>query len=353
MHAVLQYLLNLTNIYRYTGSGTVFVNGTANAVAKYPYEGSGFIYVSGSASCRIKQNYIGSGKIYLYGTAQCIFKPNIGQVIVKFGINEWVYDLQHHIWQITSIYGTPEKIYYVCFNGQYEQVFEENEIIAFADGYKYFSNVYSNQVDSYAETITQIDELIAITPDVEPTPANLVFKFKIGEFVYDANRNIWEVASIEHTPFDIFYNVREPKSGIIATFPEASLLSVEEGASYFDSKYDQQIAEISDKITYIDGLIADTPNIPATPTNLVIKYNIKEFVYDNNKNIWQIVAVENTPSNIQYLAANAGTYKLFDQEMLTDFVGETPYFISKYEEQIASYAEKIAAIEAIINAKFG
>jgi hypothetical protein len=314
MHAVLQYTLNILNksIYRYKGSGTVYISGTANV----------------------------------------IFKPNVGEVVVKFGINEWVYDLEHHIWQIKSIYGTPEKIYYVAFNGQYEQVFTEDQLVSFEDGYRYFSQVYDQQIASYAATIEQIDEKINNTPDVESTPGNIIFKFQINEYVYDANNNKWQVVAIENDIDTVIYVVRDPASNILANFPENSLFSVESAALYFDEDYQKQIDLLEDQIEYIDGLIADTPNIPATPSNLVVKYDLNEFVYDSNKNIWQIIAVENTVDAIQYLAKRADQIKLFDQDSLYDYVGETPYFLSTYEEAIASYAEKIAAIEAIITEKF-
>ncbi len=314
MHAVLQYTLNILNksIYRYKGSGTVYISGTANV----------------------------------------IFKPNVGEVVVKFGINEWVYDLEHHIWQIKSIYGTPEKIYYVAFNGQYEQVFTEDQLVSFEDGYRYFSQVYDQQIASYAATIEQIDEKINNTPDVESTPGNITFKFQINEYVYDANNNKWQVVAIENDIDTVIYVVRDPASNILANFPEDSLFSVESAALYFDEDYQKQIDLLEDQIEYIDGLIADTPNIPATPSNLVVKYDLNEFVYDSNKNIWQIIAVENTVDAIQYLAKRADQIKLFDQDSLYDYVGETPYFLSTYEEAIASYAEKIAAIEAIITEKF-
>lgn len=314
MHAVLQYTLNILNksVFRYKGSGTVYISGSAEVV----------------------------------------FKPNVGEVVVRFGINEWVYDLEHHIWQVKSIYGTPDKIFYVCFNGQYEQVFTEDQLVAFEDGYEYFSQKYDQQAAAYAQTIEQIDERISVTPDVQPEPANIVFKFAVNEYVFDANHNKWQVVAIEHDVENIFYIVREPGSNILATFPENSLLSLDEAPYYFDETYEQNIKLIEDKIQYIDGLIADTPNIPATPSNLVVKYNLNEFVYDSNKNIWQIVAVENTVDKIQYLVTRAGQTRIFEQESLFDYVGETPYFLSTYEEAIASYAAKIAAIEAIITEKF-
>lgn len=214
MHAVLQYLLNLDKRnYSYVGSGTIVVSGET------PYN----------------------------------IKPKYGEILVEYGINEYVYDLEHHIWKIVAIQGNTDEILYVAFNGQYEQVFRANELIRFMDGSPYFNNVYSNDITGYASTISTIDQMISVTPDIPPTISNFLHKYNLGEYVYDLNHNIWVITSIQHN-VDIVqylaYNGIETK-----LFNEDELLDHVEESPYTLNKYDTLIEEYAAKIAAIDALI--------------------------------------------------------------------------------------------------
>lgn len=297
--------------------------------------------------------YTGSGTVYVSGTASFIIRPKYGEMTVRYGINEYVYDSEHHIWQITAVYGTPDAVYYVAFNGQYERVFREDELISFMDGSKYFNNKYSQDVNSLASRIAVIDEKISITPDIEPTTSKLIHQFSIGEFVYDYNRNIWQVIAIQNNVDLIEYVVMEKGSNIIATFGEEDLLSFSAAITYFDSQDETNVDSLTSQISYIDELINTTPVIPISENKLLVKFSINQFVYDANHTIWKILAIQHNTITIQYLANNGFLTKLFDQDELTDFVDEAPHFISKYDSKISEYAEKISAIQAIIAAKYG
>lgn len=313
MHAVLQYLLNLEQKNKYTGSGTV----------------------------------------YLSGEAAFVIRPKYGELTVKYGINEYVYDTSHHIWKITAIYGTPDTIYYVAFNGQYEQTFQENELISFQDGSLYFNSQYDTQIGSYSEQIQTINEIISVTPDVPPVESNFIHLFDIGEYVFDYNRNIWQVVSLQNTVDNIEYVVREKGTQILATFPEKDLLSLANGISYFNLQETTTINNLLTQIEYIDNLLQTTPVVPPSENNLIVKFQLGQFVYDSNRVLWKIITIQNAVTNIEYLANNGFMNKIFTQDELTDFVEESPYFLSKYDELISQYADKIATLQALIQAKYG
>lgn len=297
--------------------------------------------------------YTGSGTIYVFGEANFVIRPKYGELVVKYGINEYVYDQDHHIWKIISIYGTPDVVYYVAFNGQYNNIFTEDQIIGFMDGWAYFNNQYAGDVNSLGNTIATIDEKINSTPDIQPTTSKFIHKFNLQEYVYDYNRNIWQVLSIQNNIDVIQYVVIEKASNIIATFDEEDLLSLSDGILYFNSVNAAATNDLSSQIQYIDELINTTPVVPIPENKLLIKFSLGQFVYDANHTIWKILAIQHNTITIQYLANNGFMTKLFDQDELTDFVDEAPYYLSKYNNEISDYAEKISAIQAIINAKYG
>lgn len=314
MHAVLQYLLNLeTSAKKYTGSGTV----------------------------------------YLSGETAFVIRPKYGELITRFGINEYVYDTSHHIWKITAIYGVPDAIYYVAFNGQYEQTFQENELISFQDGSLYFNSKYDTQINSYSEKVQTINEIISVTPDILPTESNLIHLFDIGEYVFDYNRNIWQVVSIQNTVDNIEYVVREKGTQILATFSEKDLLSLANGIYFFNMQEGLTISNLLNQIEYIDDRLQTVPITPPSTNNLLVKFSLDQFVYDSKKIVWKIIAIQNTITSIEYLANNGFMNKIFAQDELTDFVGESPYFLSKYDELINQYADKISTLQALIQAKYG
>ena len=301
-----------------------------------------------------RYKYKGRGTVYITGSSYVIFKPTIGTLVVKFGINEYSYDTDHHVWKIRVVYGTPSQVYYIAYSGYIEKIFKEEELIKFNDASIYFNNKYQFKINVFAKNINYIQEIIDILPTPPSPEINLITaKFNFGDYVYDKNHEIRQIISVFHHANDVFYEVANKDKILTSIFSEIDLISFEESSAYFNKNYKENINLIIDKIDHINNLLATIPVGLPEENIIIIKFNLNEYVYDENENIWKIVSVENIVDRIQYVAERNNIKKIFDQDSLVNFNEKRPYFSDKYEDRISSYANKLANIQSIINSKYG
>ena len=103
--------------------------------------------------------YEGSGTIQISGTAQFSFTANFETYLQKHYVGEYVYDLNGNVWQIVAIQGTPENPVYIVQSNDQIRSFFENEIISLHNASQYFNAKYDAKISEYESIIQQLNNL--------------------------------------------------------------------------------------------------------------------------------------------------------------------------------------------------
>lgn len=199
--------------------------------------------------------YTGSGFFYINGSSNVIFKPNLGKLIVKYDINEYVYDKNHKLWKIIKIYGSINQIYYLAFNGHEEKSFKENDLIDLAKAPYYFDVKFNNLIEKYTSKIDAIQDRIDNTIDTSEESHNFFAKLKIGQYAHDANNNVWRVIQVFNDVSKVFYLAEKDKKTKV--FDDNTLFDYVNENQLKNQIYEEKISNYADKISKIQSLIDD------------------------------------------------------------------------------------------------
>lgn len=104
-------------------------------------------------------NYEGSGTIFLNGSANVVFKPVEQILTLKFRLGEYFYDFDHNVWQIIAIQGSVLEPVYVAQRLSYTQQFVESEMIKFAQESIVFNSLYDQQIAEYEAILQRLNEI--------------------------------------------------------------------------------------------------------------------------------------------------------------------------------------------------
>jgi hypothetical protein len=78
--------------------------------------------------------------------------------------------------------------------------------------------------------------------------------------------------------------------------------------------------------------------------DIILDYDLRDYVYDLNHNIGQIVLITGTPDRLIYTVEFAGQYYEYTKEQLRGFGTGAAYFNVKWTNMINNYIEIIDGI---------
>lgn len=152
--------------------------------------------------------YKGSGTVVLSGSASVTFTPVLQTFTEIFKVGEYVYDADHNVWQIVAIQGNETNPIYVCQkNGQLNQ-FYKNEIVKFVNENQVFELIYQNNISAYENNIQYLNNIYNNLPSNIPETNNYLWLKKTinadlgSNTIYD--QNITKYANIINTLDDIY-----------------------------------------------------------------------------------------------------------------------------------------------------
>jgi hypothetical protein len=86
--------------------------------------------------------YTGTGSVNVFGSAGTGVADSYGRMLVWFDQKEWVYDLEHNIWQIIGAYNTPDGVLWAAQGSGTEKLFTTEELLKFEQGPAVFDREY-------------------------------------------------------------------------------------------------------------------------------------------------------------------------------------------------------------------
>ena len=105
--------------------------------------------------------YVGSGSVALFGTAFSENVPFEGRMLVWFDDKEWVYDLEHNIWQIVGAYNTPDGVIWQGDGMGTTRFFTTDELLKFEQGPAVFDKQYRLVIAYYESLLAQVNQKLA------------------------------------------------------------------------------------------------------------------------------------------------------------------------------------------------
>lgn len=105
--------------------------------------------------------YTGSGSVALFGTAFSENVPFEGRMLVWFDDKEWVYDLDHNIWQIQGAYNTPDGVIWQAYGTGTTRLFTTDELLKFEQGPAVFDRQYRVVIAYYENLLAQVNQKLA------------------------------------------------------------------------------------------------------------------------------------------------------------------------------------------------
>jgi len=285
--------------------------------------------------------YTGSGVIVLSGSATISVTGNYGNYLEQFYLGEYVYDLQHNVWQIVAIQGDVSNPVYVCTRLGETKEFFGYELIKFTNETSAFNSIYDEEISNYQASIDRLNSLgLMASP---PILNNFLLKFTVGEYVLDKNQNVWQIIAIQgNIVKPIFVSTRQEE---FTEFYEYEIVRFTNQTSVFNNVYDNEILKYQEIIERLNNLISVIT--PQTSKHFLLKFTVGEYVFDKKQDVWQIIAVLGTISKPQYQAARLMFKKLFDENELIRFSNQTSYFNNQYNNKIDNYAEILGSLNAI------
>jgi hypothetical protein len=112
--------------------------------------------------------YKGSGTVVISGTAPVVFTPIFEKFLEIYKVGEYVYDVDHNVWQIVAIQGSVENPTYVVQNNGVLKSFYGNEIVKFTRENEVFDLIYQKRIDAYEYNIQVLNEIDSTLPSVTP-----------------------------------------------------------------------------------------------------------------------------------------------------------------------------------------
>lgn len=181
--------------------------------------------------------YIGSGTIVISGSANISFSANYGNYQEQFYLGEWVYDLDHNVWQIVAIQGDVSNPVYVCTRLETVKEFFGYELIKFTNETSAFNTIYDEEIATYQAAIDRLDSLALMASP--PAFNNFLLKFTVGEYVFDKKQDVWQIIAI-------LGNVSKPQYQAIRLsykkiFLENEIVRFTNQTSHFNKEYDDKI----------------------------------------------------------------------------------------------------------------
>lgn len=143
---------------------------------------------------RPEYKYTGTGGVYVFGTASTFFNPVVGVLqSTGFNINEWVYDSGHQIWHVDGIIGTTDNLIAQVSTGDQTAEISTDQLIAFEPGTYYFTVQYLNDINTYSDKVAEIDQKINdLPPEPPPTEQDVYFEVpQESSYVDEAKPNIY------------------------------------------------------------------------------------------------------------------------------------------------------------------
>lgn len=103
--------------------------------------------------------YEGSGTIFLYGSANVVFKPVEQLLLLDFRLGEYFYDYDHNVWQVVAIQGSVLEPVYVAQRLSYTQFFIKEQMIKFGQETPVFNSLYDKKIAEYEAILQRLDEI--------------------------------------------------------------------------------------------------------------------------------------------------------------------------------------------------
>jgi hypothetical protein len=157
--------------------------------------------------------YTGSGSIALFGTAFSENVPFEGRMLVWFDDKEWVYDLQHNIWQIQGAYNTPNGVIWQASGSGTIRFFTTEELLKFEQGPAVFDRQYRVVIAYYENLLVQVNQKLAsyavgtVAYSQGEAPVLSVKNFRGAKAAPDINTIIQALDNIRKTTKKLSKNV--------------------------------------------------------------------------------------------------------------------------------------------------
>ena len=104
--------------------------------------------------------YTGTGSVNVFGSAGTGVADSYGRMLVWFDQKEWVYDLEHNIWQIIGAYNTPDGVLWAAQGSGTEKLFTTEELLKFEQGPAVFDREYRLVIAYYENLLNQVNQKI-------------------------------------------------------------------------------------------------------------------------------------------------------------------------------------------------
>lgn len=284
---LIQWIMNLLEKPPIRGSGGVVMSGTAKILESfYAFDGSGFIYLDSLTQSSFKT--FGSG--------------NFRQVI-QYAVGDVVYDLNGNKWQIIDFhaYGSKETEYTVRY-GDVIRKYRDSELTPYID-----LGLRINCLNILQYCLNGHEQSAVVY-----SPGLKVFKFDVGDEVYDILGNKWSILNVlSATDRENKYECRH--ANFIKSFYESELYQnkVNHGLENMILHLNKIQTALNHHIFYSNAII--NPVVDSS-----IRFNIGEMVFDKNGDRWFVSSYQfKTNGKVEYFCVNEIDERHFDENEIT------------------------------------
>jgi len=277
-----------------------------------------------------REIYVGSGILSLVGAANYSYNITYDKYNLQFSTGEYVYDLNHNIWQITAIQGSIESPAFICTRLKITQSFQGSQLVKFTNENSIFNNIYDKSIDYYESILNKINN-IPIDPNPPLIGSKYLYQFQIGEYVCDLNKNVWQIVTIHGAAKNPIYSAK--KMGVVQDFSSKQLVKLTAITNKLNNAYDLKINSYELNLNKLNNL----PVLPENENSVFLqKFNIGEYVHDIHHNTWQIISIQGATNNTFYTVKRLNIKVTFKETEIIRLTNKSAKDdnISKYEKML-------------------
>lgn len=170
-------------------------------------------------------------------------------------------------------------------------------------------------------------------------------QFYLGEYVYDYSHNVWQIVAIQGTVENPIYIAN--RQNTTQQFLSTELVKFADESTVFNNILNNKVSNYQQTLNKLNNIVI-TPPYVAPVNNVNAAYNVGEYVFDLDQNVWQISSIQGSIDGPLYTINRLDQQKDVIENEIVKFNNQTSVFNNIYNKEIAYYQQSIEKLDNIV-----